>query len=246
MRHLALLSIAYLMLMLLVTAPASLLDPLVRRISHEKLSLANTRGTIWQGSATPVLHVGENREIALHTLNWKIRLLSLLSGRLGAELGWDGQKSEPAMALSLNSKGVMLTDARLPLPAEMIGELSPLLKPAQFYGDLDIQSRQLAFADHRLQGSASVRWNQAGSALSSVNPLGNYQIDIVAVQDELNAVLTTRDGALLLEGRGSWSAAQGLHFSGTARAAPDAESTLAELLQHLGHQTTPGTSLISI
>lgn len=234
------------MFMLLITAPASLLDPVVRRISHEKLSLANAQGTIWQGSATPVLQLAENSDIALHTLNWKIRLQALLNGQFVAELGWDGQKSATAMKLTLNMRGVTLTDATLPLPAGLIGELSPLLKPAQFYGDLDIQSRLIAFSDNRLQGSATARWNRAGSALSTVNPLGNYQIDMAAQPGMLSAVLTTRDGALLLDGQGSWSASQGLHFSGTARATPNAQPTLAELLQHLGPQTAPGTYRISI
>lgn len=235
---------AFYIFMLLVTAPASLLNPLIQRMSHERLSLANCQGSIWHGSATPLFLTGKNSSLALHTLHWNIRTQALLLGKLKAELDWDGVESVTPMQLTLGKSSAMLTHVLLPLPAELIGELSPYLKPAQLSGNLVIESPQLTYTDKQLQGNATARWSQAGSALSAVHPLGDYQIDITVAHNDLRAVLTTLSGALFLDGQGSWSPAQKFHFNGTARATDQAN--LNELLHHLGPESSPGVYRISL
>ncbi|MDD4928337.1 MAG: type II secretion system protein N [Gallionella sp.] len=243
-RYLALFAAAYFLLALLVTAPSSLLNSPLMRLSEGRLSLANCQGTIWHGSATPVLHLGKNSDIALHLLDWRIRPQAVLKGQLNAVLHWD--QSATSMELTLDRQSVILTRLQLPLPAEIIGELSPYLKPAQFSGRLFIESPQLSYTGHHLSGNATAHWDQAGSALSAVQPLGNYQLDMVADQQSLHAVLTTEGGALLLAGTGSWSPAQKFNFNGTASATEASRPMLAELLHHLGPEETPGVYKISL
>jgi general secretion pathway protein N len=102
----------------------------------------------------------------------------------------------------------------------------------------------LTYAEDALQGNATARWREAGSAMSSVHPLGDYQIDINASRDKISATLSTQGGALLLGGQGDWSRPQGFHFYGTARATNQTE--LNELLHHLGPESSPGVYQISI
>lgn len=239
-RYLILFAVAYFICVLLVTAPASLLAPFIQRISNEKLMLANCQGTIWQGSATPLLLTGKEASLVLHTLHWSIRPQALLKGQLDAQMSWDNLQPGAGMRLTADRHAITLNNLQLPLPAEVIGELSPFLKPAQFSGNLLIESQQLSFTNKQLQGNATAHWNQAGSALSAINPLGDYQIDIVATQNGLSAVLTTNNGTLLLDGQGNWSPAQKFHFNGTARAAPESQAMLTELLHHLGPELSPG------
>jgi general secretion pathway protein N len=104
----------------------------------------------------------------------------------------------------------------------------------------------LTYSDNLLQGNATARWNGAGSAMSAVHPLGNYQIDILAANTEIHATLSTQTGALLLNGLGSWSPAKRFQFNGTARANESAQTSLNELLHHLGPETTPGVYQISL
>ncbi len=243
-RYLLPFSAAYFVGLLVATAPASLLDAALQRVSDGRLSLSNSQGTIWHGSATPTLHTGKDTSIALHTLNWHVKPQAWFAGQFKAKLGWENLESATPMELTLDRKSIILSNLFLPMPAGVIGELSPYLKPAQFSGNLDIESPQLAYAGHKLTGNATARWNKAGSAMSAVHPLGDYQIDIRAVQGKLSAVLSTQRGALLLNGHGNWSSAQGFHFNGTAQAA--AEAQLAELLHHLGPETTPGVYQISL
>lgn len=228
----------YFIIVLLVTAPASLLDGIIQHMSHHRLSLANCQGTIWRGSATPLFLNGKNSSIALHTVHWSLRPQALLQGQIKAVMSWDDLESRTPMQIALSRNSVILTDVLLQIPAEVISELSPFLKPAQFNGSLTIESPHLAYTDNHLQGSATARWNQAGSAMSAVHPLGNYRIDIAAAQDSLRATLTTQSGVLLLGGQGNWSPQQGFHFNGTATAAADAQPALSELLHHLGPEVS--------
>lgn len=232
--------------LLFITAPASLLDRPVRLWSHDRISLANIQGSIWQGRATPVLHTGKDTTLALHTFNWKIKLPGLLQGQLNLIASWDHLPSASPIEFTITGKSVVITNLLLPLPAAVIGELSPFLKPAQFSGSLEIASPQLSYHNQSVQGNATARWTHAGSAMSLVYPLGDYQIDINALPNTLQATLSTQHGALLLEGSGTWSSAQQFHFNGTARATPGAQDTLSELLHHLGPESSPDVYQISL
>jgi len=225
--------------LLIVTAPASLLDSPLRSLSQGQLSLSNCQGTIWHGSATPTLNTDKQSNMALQTLHWQIRPLALLRGTLKAELLWDDTVTP--MELTVDSKTVTMTHIRLSLPAEVIGLLSPFLKPAQLSGDLQFESPRLSYTDGHLQGNATTHWNQASSAMSPIHPLGDYLIDIKATKDTLRATLSTRSGPLLLDGQGNWSPSQRFHFIGSARADGESQGTLSALLHHLGPETTPGT-----
>jgi len=230
--------------LLIVTAPASLLDSPARSLSHGQLSLANCRGTIWHGSATPTLNTDQGSNQPLQTLHWQIRPLALLQGTLKADLSWDDTVTPMELALDWNT--VTMSHLKLSLPAEVIGELSPFLKPAQLSGYLHIESPRISYSNGRLQGNATTRWDQASSAMSPIHPLGDYLIDIKAAKDTLHATLSTRSGALLLDGQANWSPTQKFHFNGTARAAPDSKTMLSELLHHLGPETVPGTYQIRL
>ena len=248
-RYLALFAAGYFICALIITAPAYLLDSAIGHFSHQRLSLVNCQGTIWHGSATPLLHTASQASFALHTLQWRINPNALLRGQLSVTFvqdNLDARKLDDHVPMQLlaDSQSVVLSNVRLALPADIIGELSPYLKPAQFSGSLMIESQQLSYVEGGLLGNATARWLTAGSAMSSVNPLGDYQIDMVATQYKLSAILTTQNGALLLGGQGIWAHRQGFHFNGTARATGPNE--LNELLHHLGPESSPGIYQISI
>jgi general secretion pathway protein N len=243
-RYLALFAAVYAIVALIVTAPAYLLDSAVKHFSHQRLSLANCRGTIWQGSATPVLNTANHASVALHTLQWHLNPHALLQGRLSVTLAWDNLEGQTPMQLLLDSQSVVLNNLQLPLSAEVISELSPYLKPAQFSGSLMLESPQLRYSEESLQGRATAHWRGAGSAMSTVYPLGDYQIEMIAAKDKISATLSTQNGPLLLAGQGGWSHTQGFHFYGTARATN--QTALNELLHHLGPESTPGVYQISI
>lgn len=244
-RTFALFTCAFL-LALLVNTPASLLDKILQSASQGRVVLANTSGTIWKGSATPALRTQAKQYIALQPLHWNIDLLSPLSGSIKIRLQWNDQPAASAMDATFFPGGIELRHVRLPLPAQALSEISPMLNTAQFRGQLQIQSDQVTFSSHGMKGTAVIDWQQASSALSSIDPLGNYRLVLNGAGDRIHIVLTTSSGMLLLEGQGAWLSGQGLEFHGKAQASSENHDNLAELLHHLGPEVSPGVHGFSL
>lgn len=238
-------ALLYFFIWLLVTAPASLLNVVAVKLSERKISLANCHGTIWQGGATPVLNFRENSPLVLHALSWEIKPSALLRGQIEALVTWDDLLATLPMQLLIDRQEVTLHQVRIPLPATSIGALSSFLQPAQFTGNMLFESPLLSLKGQEIQGAATVYWHQAGSALSTIDPLGNYKLNIVANKSNLLATLSTENGALLLEGQGSWSAVDGFKFDGVAQAREGEKEMLSELLHHLGPEISPSIYRIS-
>jgi general secretion pathway protein N len=228
------------LLTLFVTAPAAILDWSLQRASQGKILLANANGTIWNGSAIPALRTSENRFVTLPFLHWEISLQSIFSGKILIRLLWDNQQSSQATEALLSFNQLELRHTLLRLPARVLEEVSPILKAAQFRGELQIESSSLVFSKRGMEGTALVDWRQASSALSPVAPLGDYHLELVGTGERLNIALTTHSGMLFLEGEGNWLASRGLEFHGKAHATSGNNNNLADLLSHLGPEISPG------
>jgi general secretion pathway protein N len=90
----------------------------------------------------------------------------------------------------------------------------------------------------RSTGSATLQVRDAASRLSTVRPMGSYQLTWMSAGDggrDATLSLTTREGALLLQGQGQWVAGR-LRFEGDAQASPGREEALANLLNILGRR----------
>lgn len=91
-----------------------------------------------------------------------------------------------------------------------------------------------------------LEWLNAGSGLSSVQPLGDFRLDITAVDKIANLKLTTLRGDLELTGQGQWQLRTGqLQISGFAL--PRARvGELESLLRMLGHDEGGGKRTLNI
>lgn len=238
-------------------APASWLARAVASASGERLLLGDARGTVWSGSAVPVLAGGPGSRDA-----------AALPGRLTWTLAWRGSALEvrAAQACCLNgtltlrvSPGLSRWSAALvpppggigQWPSAWLGGLGTPWNTLQLGGSLRLQSSGFSverIADRwRVDGTLDVELVNASSRLSTLETLGSYRLRLVG--DPANAgrptlALTTQDGALQLSGDGSWGPG-GVRFRGEARAAPADETALANLLNIIGRRDG-ARSVISI
>ncbi len=238
--------IAVYLCVLIVTAPASLLSRIIDRASNGRVELANTRGTLWSGSANPVLHQRSGGLITLTTLHWNIAPLGLVSGKLNAQLQWDDEAQFSPMDIIASPGQVELRRAYLPLSALLLDEASDFLKPAQLRGQIILKSDSLMITKQGVQGTATADWLNASSLLSSIAPLGNYHFTFSSSSAGVDIALNTASGALQLAGQGHFSASAGLDFKGTAQAASGKEEALRELLGHLGPEERPGVNTFTL
>jgi general secretion pathway protein N len=225
---------------LIVSAPASLLSTLLSCASDERFALANTAGTVWRGSASPVLNRRSGGAITLSALQWEVFPLSFLRGKPEIEIIWQNSEQKSPMEISLAPQQLEIHQAYLPLPASLLDEVSDFLKPAQLRGEIILKSDALILTRQGVQGEATADWLNASSMLSNIAPLGNYRFTFLSSPTGLNIILNTPSGTLLLTGQGQFTTQSGLNFSGTAQAASGKEAVLHELLNHLGPESQLG------
>jgi general secretion pathway protein N len=110
---------------------------------------------------------------------------------------------------------------------------------------LKTQGLALGWRDQRMQvsGSATLELQDLSSALSTLQPMGSYQVQLKG-GEQTTLSLSTLRGDLLLSGQGQWRP-QGLQFRGEARAAPGREDALANFLNIVGKRDGART-LISL
>ncbi|MGZ8251920.1 MAG: type II secretion system protein N, partial [Methylophilaceae bacterium] len=167
----------------------------------------------------------------------------LALGRIYAALYWN---DAPPAWLSIESSRIHLEHALLDVPAAVVTQFVPAMRAAALGGELNLRSESLSLTAESIQGDVLVDWMQASSPLSSIHPLGNYHAQLSGNPDGLSILLNTLNGALILNGSGSWSGRQGLDFQGSAQADASKQKEMSELLRILGNEQVPGSGLFQI
>jgi general secretion pathway protein N len=231
---------------LVAFAPATWLAQAVASATQQRLLLADARGTVWNGSAVPLLSGGaDSRSAAMlpGRASWRLGLRGL-----GLELHLRQPcciADEIVLRLRAGFGGMAV---ELPPGQDLLGEwpaawlvgLGAPWNSLQPKGTLRLSSPGLsldvAAGRWRLNGQASLELSDVASSLSPLDRLGSYLLHIDASGAQGPTLsLSTLDGALELSGQGQWTATQ-LRFRGEARAAPGFESALDNLLNILGRR----------
>ena len=254
----------------IVYAPASWLAALVGAASGERFLLADARGTVWTGSATPVLSGGpgsRDSSALPGRMHWRIRpdglalrvwaehacclvqplVLRLVPGfgRLRVELiGTGGTGGAGGGGATLGQ-----------WPASWLVGLGTPWNTLQPGGSLLLSSPGLAVESvggrWQMSGRAVLELNGFASRISTLEVLGNYRLTLsggAASGAPASVQLVTTSGPLQLSGSGQLlgtGASSALRFRGTASAAPGQEAVLNNLLNIIGRRQG-ATAVISI
>lgn len=247
-----------LLLALPAFAPANWLAGWVQQATGSRLLLAEARGTVWRGSALPVLTGGLDSQDA-----------SALPDRLAWQIGL-AFEPQPTLvihvtqACCLNGRvalrirpGLGGVDARLQPSGPWVGQwpsawLAGLGTPwntLQLGGTMRLEARDLRIGQVagrvQVSGSAAVELGRLSSPMSTLPVLGSYRLALTGSgAGPAQLALTTLEGPLQLSGSGEW-AAHGVRFRGEARAAASEEAVLSNLLNIIGRRDK-ARSIISI
>jgi general secretion pathway protein N len=221
-------------------APASLMGSVLERASGGTLMLAQTTGSLWQGSGVVVLRQ-KARYQTLGNYRWNLKLFSAAFQVQAGEAAPMTARYEP-LAGRINIDSMHVT-----LPVSIIEIAAPQLGPYQLQGSLVASSDHLTLDAGRMDGQITMDWLGAASALSTIRPLGDYRILLKGNGTALDAQLLTLSGKLQLTGNGTFDNASGMRFTGTAQAAPGtAAAELNELLHHIGPEISPGVFTLAL
>ena len=232
-----------LVLVLVLAAPARWLAAVVAQASGGRVLLAEPAGRVWAGSARLVLTGGEgsrDRAALPGRLQWR---LSPAFGALAATVSADCCTPPDAplrLRLSARWDGAALTlaDGLSHWPAAVLAGLGTPFNTIEPEGELNLATQGLGaqWQAGRLQlaGSATLTARQLSSRLSTLRPMGSYQLVLQGGPD-IGVTLSTLEGRLQLSGSGHWVGTR-LRFQGEARAAPGLQAQLANLLNILGRR----------
>jgi len=236
-------------------APAAWLADAVAARTQQRLLLSDARGTVWNGSAVPVLTGGPESRSATALpgrSSWKIGLRGLAFELRVRQPCCIGDELKLLLRPGLGRLSVQLMPGSAQIgewPAAWFAGLGAPWNTLRLGGTLRLSSSGLSLdvASGRwsLVGQADLELNNVGSPLTTLDRLGSYRLHLDGNPDRPPAfTLSTTDGALLLSGSGQWTGSQ-LRFRGEARAAPGSEGELENLLNFFGRRQG-ALSLISI
>ena len=238
-------------------APASWLASAIASSTGGRLVLADTRGTVWSGSAVAVLAGGPDSRDA-----------SFLPGRLEWTLAprWYGFDLAARHECCINGTAtiqirpglgrvratlVPRTDWVGQWPSAWLGGLGTPWNTLQLGGSFRLLSPGVTIESvegrWRLEGRVDLALEGVSSRLTTLDTLGSYKISLTGGSGTNGATLlsvTTQDGPLQLNGSGTWGPG-GVKFRGEARAAAVDEAALSNLLNIIGRRDG-ARSIISI
>lgn len=225
-------------LALIATAPASLMDVGLRSGSDGRLRLVETQGTLWSGSG-----VLEIRDLSGHNgvakdLAWHLRKSALWRAQFTYDVKLDlGTAPFP---VTLSWSGIELKNADITLPAATLGIGIPRLAALGLTGDMNLHIANLSLGRSTLLGSATLKWMVAGSTLSPISPLGDYELRLNGDGLAVQATLHTLKGPLRLDGKGSWINGRNPVFLATANTSPELQPQLAPFLRLIAVERAVG------
>jgi len=241
-------------------APAAWLASAVSSATHQRLVLADARGTLWNGSARLILSPGPGSRDASELpqrLGWTMRP-GWIDGGPGLRLTLDQSCCIKPGAPLTASFGLDRLTVRLPdatpeqpwirWPAGWLSGLGTPWNTLAPDGLIAISAQGFVFegrgAAVNVSGVAQVELRDFSSRLAQVAPLGSYRMGLVGGGQTPQLILTTIQGPLQLSGQGSLGAKRA-QFRGEATAAPGSEAALANLLNIIGRREG-ARSIISV
>lgn len=234
-----------------VLAPALWLAQAVDAASQGRLQLRQASGSMWDGAAQLVLTAGalaSDAQALPGTVRWQLRPQWNHQGPgLSLQVSADCCTTTPlALQWQPGRDGghFRLTDGQSRWPAELLSGLGAPWNTLQAQGWIQIHSQQAQLHSGpqgwQLAGQMRLQALDVSVRLSTLRPLGSYQLDLQGGA-RTTLSLTTLNGRLLLSGQGHWQG-QGLVFSGEASAAPEHEAALNNLLNLMGQRQGPRSS----
>ena len=243
---------------LVLFAPAAWLAKAVASASNQSLLLVDTRGTIWSGSAVPILTGGADSRDASYLPG---RLEWTLSPRLyGVELAVrqacciNGEMRLQIRPGFSRIKASFVPSGSGPVgqwPSAWLGGLGTPWNTLQLGGTARVASPGFSIEQvegrWRLDGKLDLELEAVSSRLTTLDTLGSYRVTLTGGSGTNSATLlsvSTLDGPLQLTGSGTWGPG-GVKFRGEARSAAVDEQALSNLLNIIGRRDG-ARSIISI
>lgn len=246
---------------LVAFAPAAWLARGIASATGEHLLLTQPRGTVWSGSAVPVLTGGPESRTALTlpsriewSLHWRglgaelrLRQACCISGELALRL----QPGLGRLRITLAPPATPQAAVRGQWPAAWLAGLGTPWNAVRLAGMVRLVSPGLEVDQvagrSRFSGEATLELAQLSTPLVPLPALGSFRLTLrgdAAGGAPSTITLSTLEGPLQASGQGQWGEGR-LRFRGQLQAAEGQDAALSNLLNIVGRRQG-ALSLISI
>jgi general secretion pathway protein N len=223
---------------LVAMPPATLLDARLARESHGRLRLAEAHGTLWSGTGRIEVRDADGRSGFGTAVGWQLSPGSLLRARLAYEIELGNPATRFRVVASPSQLQISNVDIRL--PADLLGLAVPKLAVLDLTGELQLQIGRLTLGEGRAKGDLVLLWRNAGSGLTRISPLGDYELRLTGTETSFQARLRSLQGPVSLDGNGRWLPGARPELSVIARIPDQYRDELSPLLQLIAVQDGPG------
>lgn len=222
-------------------APAAWLAAALPGATQGHVQVLDARGTVWSGSGRLVLAGGSgSRDSAAlpGRIEWSLR-----PAWLGLSLKLQAACCTPAplqarLQWGWDTQDIRFDNSSSQWPTALLVGLGTPWNTVQAEGSLQLTTQDLTIKrfDGRLtlSGSAQLRALDVSSRLSTVRPMGSYQLQLAGGAAP-TLELSTLSGTLKLSGKGNWVGSR-LRFSGVASVEPELSGAFTNLLNIIGRR----------
>ncbi|MDO8704130.1 MAG: type II secretion system protein N, partial [Sulfuricaulis sp.] len=203
---------------LVVYVPADWLAWGLSRTTKGIVRIDQPTGSVWSGAGKLMVYYPQTTPNDFGQAQWSINPFWLVTGQLQIHVESATKDAKMQGTLRIGRNHVLFSDLSLSLPAERVGALYSPLALANPQGQFSLRARDLNITASAVEGGAEFLWQNAGSSLSPVNPLGEYKLEMTGQNKTANLKLTTVRGDLDLTGQGKWLILENglIQFNGTA------------------------------
>ena len=221
-------TISYIFFMLMLL-PAAHVIPIFN-IPASKATFSGISGSIWSGK---IDHLRLQKQ-DLHSVQWDVKPLSLLTGKLSTHLvsSYQNIDANALVDYSLFSKQLSLSDLNSEFSASQLQKILQL-PLGELDGSIYIDMSRIVLADNKLSHvTGQISWKNAKIKLSNPIPLGIINIDIsMPKRGVLSATLSNKQGALSIKGNIKLLANSRYTLDLRLKPRANASSELTELLR---------------
>lgn len=198
---------------IVVAAPASLMDVLLAKATGGRLRLMQTSGTLWHGSGVFVSLAPDGRSAQPWLSgNWASEL-DLSS----ASIAWRLEEAELiVLRVALDPSGISVSRAAFDAPLRaLLDSLPSPIARAGWRGVLRIESEGIGCNwRQECRGNAQLTWLDAGVDLLPQQRFGDYEITAEATGQDGRFRIRTLGGDIRIDGQGGWRLGGSPRFNG--------------------------------
>ena len=179
-------------------APASLVAPRVGELTHERVTIVDTDGTLWKGRAS--VSVGDERL----PLAWRLHPASLLHGEIALTLApTDAGAATPRGEISSSRRGTEIRNFAIEIPAQLLVSAAIPRPRLDARGMIEISTNTLSWPFAPGGGAVDATWRSASVGLAGSEErvaLGAVTAKLAASNGQLIGPLANRGGDFAIGG----------------------------------------------